>query len=162
MTFLGESWLSGCLCFSANPLRLQKDSSSDKHPVPQCSCILVLGGGGGGGAESIPVFFFCKAPVGLTVVMSEYQASYQQNAPRVYAAYCPLGMELGLIQTMSLELGCDCLVLGVRKLRLTPFSGVSLPALHTGTISTLSVLILWLLKLRQSLPPHPQHSMTMF
>lgn len=160
MTFRGESWLSGCLCFSANPLRLQKDSSSDKHPVPQCPCILVLGGRGG--AEFIPVFFSCKAPVGLTVVMSEYQASYQHNAPRVYAACCPLGMELCLIQTMSLELRCDCLVLGVRKLRLTPFSGVSLPALHTGTTSTLSVLILWLLKLRQSLPPHPQHSMTMF
>lgn len=120
------------------------------------------GGGEGGGAEFIPVFFSCKAPVGLTVVMSEYQASYQHNAPRVYAACCPPGMELCLIQTMSLELRCDCLVLGVRKLRLTPFSRVSLPALHTGTTSTLSVLILWLLKLRQSLPPHPQHSMTMF
>lgn len=59
MTFQGESWLSGCLCFSANPLRLQKDSSSDKHPVPQCPCMLVLGrraAGGGGRVHSSVLF----------------------------------------------------------------------------------------------------------
>lgn len=161
MTFRGKSWLSGCLCFSANPLRLQKDSSSDKHPVPQCPCILVLGGGGRDEAESIPVFFFCKAPVGLTVAMSEYQASYQQNAPRVYAACCPPGMELCLIQTMSLELGCDCLVLGVRKLRPTPFSGVSLPALHWNNFNLVSINPL-VIKAKTKSPTHPQHSMTMF
>lgn len=156
----------GCLGVCASQQILS--GSKRTHPLisiqfPSALAFWSWGGGGeGGGAEFIPVFFSCKAPVGLTVVMSEYQASYQHNAPRVYAACCPPGMELCLIQTMSLELRCDCLVLGVRKLRLTPFSGVSLPALHTGTTSTLSVLILWLLKLKQSLPPHPQHSMTMF
>lgn len=133
------------VCFSANPLRLHKDSSSDRHPVPWCPCILFLRG-------LIPTFLSCKAPVRLTAAMSEYQASYQQNAPLVYAACFPAGMELCLIQTKSLGLGCDRLLVGVRKPRLTPSSAAASLALRTLRASTLSLWILWLLKLRQSQP----------
>jgi hypothetical protein len=58
-------------------------------------------------------------------------------------------MEFCLIQTMCLELKYDCSLLKIRKPRLSPSSGVSLPAPHTVTMSTFSLFILWLLKPRQ-------------